>query len=230
MFIVLQVLTMSIPDTTINILIIDDHQMVIDGIKLMLQEDQQLKWVAEANNGFEGLEILKNQTVDVVLLDMHMPQLNGLETCKKIKRLKGPPPKVLMLTMLEDPAIIKQMMQIGVDGYLLKNASHEELVTAIKAVAKGNKYFSERVKELLMNSMMPGHVNESTTSLPKLSKREKQVLNLIIEEHTTGEIAEKLFISSGTVETHRRNMLLKLDVRNTAGLVRMALEYNLLDR
>lgn len=213
----------------ISILIVDDHQVVTDGIKLMLQNEDTLRCVGVASNGLEALEQLSKLDAQVVLLDLHMPELNGLETCKRIK-IDFPNTKVLMLTMSEESAIIKQMIKIGVDGYLLKSVNQEELLNAIRIVVNGEKYFSSGVKDILMEDVLSLHQAKRKADLPRLSKREKQVLQLIMKELTTSEIADQLFISPGTVETHRRNMLLKLDVRNVAGLVRMALEYNLLER
>ncbi len=120
------------------------------------------------------------------------------------------------------------MLQNGAQGYVLKNAGQDEVIEAIKTVYQGNKYLDDTVNEIVLNSVLKSETEKTTTPFPTLSRREKDVLRLILEECTTQEIADKLFISFGTVETHRRNMLIKTGARNTAGLVRTAIEYNLL--
>ena len=211
----------------IKILIADDHQIVIDGIQLMLSTEPDLECIAQANDGLEVLEKLKQVNIDLVILDINMPNLNGVETCKKIKS-EFPDIKVLALSMLKEASLIKLMLKNGANGYLLKNAGKDEVLEAIRNIHSGQKHFSQEVSEIIMTSLSGGSKKKSASPFPQLSRREKQVLTLIVEEYTTSEIAEKLFISFGTVETHRRNLLLKLGARNTAGLVRTALEYELL--
>ena len=212
----------------VRVLVVDDHQMVIDGIKLMLQKKDSFQFVGQANNGVQALAFLEKEFVDVILLDLHMPELNGLETCKKIKKAFKDV-KVIMLTMSEDTGLIKQLIKIGVEGYLLKSANEEVLYEAIQKVVNKEKYFSTGVQNLLMEEVFAPGQQKKKPNFPRLSKREKQILALIMDELTTAEIADQLFISSGTVETHRRNMLAKLNARNMAGLVRIAMEYNLLN-
>ncbi len=212
----------------INVLIADDHQLVIDGIKLMLSDEPDLYCTGEANNGAQALVLLKEKAFDLVILDINMPVLNGVETCKQISK-DYPNVKILALSMLKEASLIKLMLKNGAHGYLLKNAGKDEVLEAIRAVLAGKKYFSEEVSEIIMSSLTGKQEKTKTSPFPKLSRREKQVLQLIVEEYTTSEIAEKLFISFGTVETHRRNLLIKLGARNTAGLVRTSLEYGLLE-
>ena len=206
----------------IKILIADDHQIVIDGIKLMLSTEPDLQFVAQANNGLEVLEKLEKNDIDIAILDINMPELNGVETCKKIQE-KYPKVKVLALSMLKEASLIKLMLKNGAQGYLLKNAGKNEVIEAIRAIHTGKKHFSQEVSEIIMASISGDSPKKEKSPFPQLSRREKQVLQLIVEEYTTSEIAEKLFISFGTVETHRRNLLIKLGARNTAGLVRTAL-------
>lgn len=212
----------------INVAIADDHQLVIDGIQLMLEPEEDMRLVMSALNGQSLLEQMDNAPIDVVLLDVNMPVLNGLETCKKL-RTNYTKVKILGLSMMKEVSLIKLMLQNGANGFLLKNAGKDEVVDAIRKVNDGQNYYSDEVSKIVMNSLNPGSPKSSTTSpFPQLSRREKQVLQLIVDEHTTAEIAEKLFISFGTVETHRRNILSKLGARNTAGIVRIAIEYRLL--
>lgn len=211
----------------IKILIADDHQIVIDGLVLMLSTEPDLEFVVQANNGLEVLEKLQTETVDLAILDINMPELNGVETCKKLKE-QHPEVRVLALSMLKEASLIKLMLKNGADGYLLKNAGKEEVLEAIRNIHQGKQYYSAEVSEIIMASLSGNTVKKENSPFPQLSRREKQVLKLIVEEHTTSEIAAQLFISFGTVETHRRNLLIKLGARNTAGLVRTALEYELL--
>lgn len=213
----------------IKILIADDHQLVIDGIKLMLVEQDDIECVAEANNGEEVMKILKNTAIDILVLDIEMPVLNGIETCKRVKKTH-PDVKVLALSMLKEASMIKLMLEHGASGYLLKNAGQDEILEAIRRVYNNKEYYSYDVLQTVMRSLTKKEEEKQNKPfIPSLTRREKQVLQLIVDEYTTSEIAEKLFIGFGTVETHRRNLLMKLDVRNTAGLVRMALQYDLLE-
>lgn len=214
---------------TKKILIADDHQLVIDGIKLMLSTETDLECVAEAHTGREVLDYIDRHAVDLVILDINMPELNGVETCRILHR-DYPQVKILALSMLKEASLIKLMLKNGAHAYVLKHAGKEEIIQAIRKVLDGQNYYSEEVSEIIMASLAGQSAKEKPQSpFPQLSRREKQVLQLIVNEFTTAEIAEKLHIGFGTVETHRRNILIKLGARNTAGLVRTALEYGLLD-
>ena len=211
----------------ISVLVADDHQLVIDGIRLMLEDQPDMQCVGQAHNGEEVLRQLPFMHVDVVLMDINMPKLNGIETTKRIRK-DWPEIQVLALSMQEENSLIRLMLKNGAIGYLLKNTGERELLKAIRLASQGQPYYSEQVQRLVFgDSKRRSRTQESP--FPALSRREKQVLDLIVNERTTGEIAEQLFIGFGTVETHRRNLLLKLGARNTAGLVRVAMEYGLLD-
>ncbi len=211
----------------IKILIADDHRLVIDGLLLMLREAEDMECVGEAADGREALVLLAKKTADVLLLDINMPEMDGLECCRIVKE-RHPKVKVLVLSMMRELSLIKAMLKQGASGFLLKNAGKEEVLDAIRTVAEGKQAFSTDVLESLMNSFSNKPAKSSASPFPTVSRREKQILQLIVDEKTTSEIAESLFISFGTVETHRRNLLLKLNARNTAGLVKSALEYDLL--
>ena len=206
----------------IDILICDDHRLMIDGIRMMLEGESDMHYVGYALNGQEALEFLANQKVDVILMDINMPVLNGAEATKMITK-KYPDVSVIGLSMLNDLEMIRLMASSGAKGYLLKNSPREEVIDAIRQVVSGELYYDQKVFLSERSSLR----KPIDSILPKLTKREKQVLELIITEHTSQEIAEKLFIGLGTVDTHRRNMISKLGVRNTAGLVRIAVEYKL---
>ncbi|WP_299764272.1 response regulator transcription factor [uncultured Dokdonia sp.] len=211
----------------INVLIVDDHEMVIEGFKLLLKPEKDIVVVGHELSGDHAIKNINNYNVDVVLLDINMPGTNGIDTCKILKK-SHPDLKIIAITMHKESSLIKMMLSNGAKGYVLKNASKEELITAIKTVNEGKMYLDKTANEIVINTMTNSKKNKDSESLfPKLSRREKEVLLLIINEHTTQEIADKLFIGFGTVETHRRNMLIKTGTRNTAGLVRVSLEYDL---
>jgi DNA-binding NarL/FixJ family response regulator len=210
----------------IKILITDDHQLVIDGIKLMLAEANDLQCVGTANGGEQALELLATTSTDVLLLDINMPGMDGLETCRRVRR-DFPSVKILMLSMLREGSLVKMLLNEGASGYLLKNAGKDEVLEAIRKVHRGERALSSEVLDIFLQ---PDAEKKRlmTSPFPSLSRREKQILQLIVDEKTTGEIAEELFISFGTVETHRRNILMKVNARNTAGLVKAAIEYRLI--
>ena len=213
--------------SSIQVFIIDDHQMFINGIQSMFADHALIRIVGVSTSGKEALQQLRQLMADVVLLDINLPDIDGIELNKRLQR-EFPHLKVIALTMHHEASFIQSMIRHGARAYVLKNSGQEQLQQAITAVAAGDTYFGDEVKEALMQGMLP----ESSTShamIPKLSRREREVLTLIIQEFTTSEIAEKLFISQNTVETHRKNLLQKLNVRNTAGLVRFAMEKGLVD-
>jgi DNA-binding NarL/FixJ family response regulator len=208
----------------INLVIADDHKLVLEGLQLMLDEEKEINIVGFAHNGKEALEIIAKSSVDILLLDLNMPIMNGLEVCKVLKK-KQSDVKIIILSMMDEVKLIQKLIEHGASGYLLKNSGKEEILNAIKKVDNGEKYFE---KDVLMQLLSNGNSSTKRKSLmPKISKREKEILKLIMDELTSLEIGQKLFISLGTVETHRRNLINKLGVRNTAGLVRKAIDYNL---
>lgn len=211
---------------TINVYIVDDHKMVIEGLELLLKDEASLSVIGHALSGDEALKTIEPLAPDVVLLDINMPGLNGIETCKTLIK-QMPDLKIIAISMHKESSLIKLMLSNGAKGYVLKNAGKQELIDAIHTVYKGGMYLDETVNTIVVQSVANSSRQKETSPFPTLSKREKEILNLILEEHTTQEIADMLHISFGTVETHRRNMLMKTGARNTAGLVRVALEYKL---
>ncbi len=212
-----------------NILIADDHKMFVEGVQSILAQEENMQVVDCVYDGASVFDALQKQTIDLILLDVNLPKLNGLEVCQRIQK-EGIDVKILILSMLNEAGFIKDLLANGANGYVLKSAGKDELLRAIKSVQQGENYYSPEV----MKTMMAALSNEKKAAkakakLPKLSRREKQVLQLIISERTTQEIADELFISLNTVESHRSNILRKLDARNTAGLVRIAIENKLLD-
>ncbi|MEZ4779032.1 MAG: response regulator transcription factor [Flavobacteriaceae bacterium] len=210
----------------IKVVIVDDHKMVIDGMSLLLQNQAEIEVIGSALSGEEGVKLINEITPDVVLLDINMPGINGIDACKEMLKIQ-PQLKIIAISMHKESSLIKLMLSNGAKGYVLKNAGQDEVIEAIKEVYQGKTYLDETVNEIIVNSVSKSSQQATQSPFPSLSRREKEILELILEEYTTQEIAEKLFISFGTVETHRRNMLIKTGARNTAGLVRIALEYEL---
>ncbi|PKA83516.1 LuxR family two component transcriptional regulator [Ulvibacter sp. MAR_2010_11] len=210
----------------IRVFIIDDHKMVIGGMQLLLKDAPDISVAGTALSGEEGIEALSRTEADVVLLDINMPGINGIDTCKQLLETH-PNLKIIAISMHKESSLIRLMLSNGAKGYVLKNAGQDEVIDAIKTVHNGQMYLDETVNTIVVNSVASGNRQKTESPFPTLSKREKEILLLILDERTTQEIAEKLFISFGTVETHRRNMLIKTGARNTAGLVRISLEYEL---
>jgi len=210
----------------IKILLVDDHQLVLDGLKLILEDQEGIKVIGSCYNGKSAVEFIKDGEVDLVLMDLNMPEMNGIEASKQILKIR-PDIKVLILSMLSDTQLIRSLVKDGIHGYLLKNSGQEEIVNAIQLVAAGKNYFDPRITEILLGTKEKKQV-KTEQLFPSLSRREKEILQLIVDQMTTKEIAEKLFISVGTVESHRRNMISKLGVRNVAGLVSACYKYDLL--
>lgn len=211
---------------SIKIVIVDDHKIIRVGLRGLLEREQDIEVMGEAENAYVVMTILATQPVDVVLMDIDLGDSDGIATTRKIKELY-PAIHVLGLTMHEEPDYIIKMLEAGASGYLLKNAGREELLAAIHTVAKGDSYFSQKVSATLLQAI----THQKALADPKkpliqspLSEREIEVLRLIAQEYSNGEIAEKLFISIRTVDTHRRNLLEKLQVKNTVGLVKYAIE------
>ncbi len=212
----------------VKISIADDHQIFIDGLKALLSGIEDFEIVKEANNGKELLEQMESLIPDIVLMDMNMPEMNGLEASKEIRK-KYPEVKILVLTMHGSIDYIQKLIKAGAQGYLLKNTGKTELETAIRTLIKGENYYSDEVTKRIMQGLQKKQSQDNDYQIVELTEREKQVLILIADELTTHEIADKLFISHHTVETHRKNLISKLNVRNVNGLVKYAVQQGLVD-
>jgi DNA-binding NarL/FixJ family response regulator len=209
----------------IKVLIVDDHQIIIDGLKSLLQNNDDIVVAGEANNGREALRIPGILKIDVVLMDIDMPVMNGIEALKEIKRTL-PGIKVIILSMHQEAGMIKSLMAIRADGYILKSTSKEELIGAIKKVAEGQPYFSPEVTLSLLNNTQ-NNLSSSTQPVEMLTDREEEILKLIAEGFSNKEIGTKLFISHRTVDTHRTNLMKKLNANNIAGLISYAIKNGL---
>ena len=205
----------------IRVFIVDDHPVVIEGIHSLLQQEPDIEWAGHAMTAQSCLGFFVNNTVDIILMDIHLPDMNGVDLCKMIKD-RYPGIFVLGLSTSNQGLYIKKMMENGASGYILKNSSREDLLQAIHAVRDGCIYFSGEVGEALKQYQKSQHME-----LPAISRREREVLGLIAEGFTNGEIAEKLFVSQFTVDSHRKNLIAKLNVKNTAMLIRFAVEHKL---
>jgi DNA-binding NarL/FixJ family response regulator len=212
----------------IKVFIVDDHSMIREGIKSCLSEESDMEVVGEAESGEQALQVLKDDLPDLVIMDINMGGINGIETTIRLLE-KYPDLHVLGLTMYEDSNHIISMMQAGAMGYILKDSALEEIIEAIRTIHSGENYFSKEVSSALMQKFMKSKQEEKLREDVKveLTKREIEILKLIAEEYTNQEIAEKLFISQRTVDTHRRNLIQKLNAKNTAGLVRYAIKHKL---
>ncbi len=209
----------------IKIIIADDHQMFIDGIKSLLVNEKGIKVIGEALNGKQVLKLLETELADIVLLDVNMPEMDGIEATRLIKQ-KYPTVKLLMLTMYNNQEFVFGLMNAGASGYILKNTGRTELLEAITAVNEGKTYYSKDVTETILQNFSR-KTNEQKVEAAHLTEREKDVLKLIAQEYNTQEIASRLFISANTVETHRKNLLSKLQAKNIAGLVKFAIQTGL---
>ncbi len=208
----------SMQHKPITILIVDDHPMVVEGLKTLLSDNPAVAVRTHFTNGNDTLEFLEKEIVDVILLDVNLPDISGVEMVKLILD-KRATIKILGLSTYSEPSIINQMIKNGVKGYLLKNATSDELVSAISKVHNGEFYFGSEIQKILADS-----VAQESKDVPKLTRRETHVLRLIADGKTTNTIAEELFISPLTVETHRRNLMQKLEVSNAASLIKFAIE------
>lgn len=210
----------------IRVLLVDDHPLVLDGINACLSSEVDIEVVGQAHNGLEALEMAETTTPDVVLMDVSMPVMNGLEATKEMKT-RFPQSRVLILSMHENREYILQLIQSGAAGYVLKDVSSEELVRAIGVVHQGGTYFSSRASEALVKQFDLGKKLNEDDARPNLTKREESVLKLLAEGGSNKDIARKLDISVRTVETHRQNIKQKLNIQTAAGLAKFAIENNI---
>lgn len=212
----------------LKIILADDHHILLDGLRLLLQTQQDMQVVGAYQSGLVLLEELPALgNVDLALLDLSMPVMDGLELSIAIKK-KNPDIKIIILSMHDDACNIMKMIDQGVQGYLLKNTDDQELLTAIRKVAEGRLYFSQQVADTIETTILSRQKEADAPPQPKLSTREIEILKLIANELSNGEIAAKLFISERTVETHRKNMLRKMNHKTMVGLLCYALEQKLI--
>lgn len=213
----------------IRTLIAEDHQMVREGIRALLEKAGDIEVAGEASNGQEAILMTRKLEPDVLIMDIMMPIMNGIQAAENIRDLNLPV-CVILLSMYSDAGLVHQALEYGVMGYVLKSSVGDELIWAVRSVAKGETYLSSSLSEILVErEEIPQPKSRKEDPFSSLSPREKEVLQLIAEEHTSAEIGEILNISEKTVEKHRSSMIEKLKVRNLAGLVRFAIKHRLVD-
>jgi DNA-binding NarL/FixJ family response regulator len=203
----------------IKIFITDDHYMVIEGIHSLLLQEESFEWMGHATNATSCLAFIKQQQPDVLLLDINLPDKSGIDLCREIKD-KYPDIQILGLSSFNQQSYIQKMIENGASGYLLKNAGKEEIVKAVKTVVRGDLFLSTEAAKTIREN--------KDAQIPVITRREKEVLQLIAEGLTNRSIADKLFISATTVDTHRSSLLTKFDVKNTANLIKLAAQFNLI--
>ena len=205
----------------IKLMIVDDHPMVLEGMKALLTNFDYMSVAATATNAFEAMDKLKSHDVDIVIADINLPEVSGIDLTARIKK-EYPAIKVLAMSTFKERSYISQMIKNGASGYLVKSASKEEIEAAIQSANEGKLYLSLDINSIDLNS-------EIAPDVPVVSRREKEVLQLIVDGLTNPQIAEKLFISLHTVDSHRKNLLAKFNVNNTASLIRVAIKNNLVE-
>ncbi|MBI1184914.1 response regulator [bacterium] len=213
----------------IKLALADDHQLVLDGLKSIISDVEDFELVAEGNNGRDICLIADNFDVDVLLIDIDMPLMNGMQATEVIKK-KHPNMKVLILTMHNEKGIIQKVLEVGADGYLLKNTNQDELISAIRKVQSGERYFSADVTLSLASPADGVKVRFQNVEIDtSLTEREIEILRLIAQGLSNKEIGDKLYISHRTVDTHRTNLMRKLDAKNIAALIRYAIRAGLIE-
>lgn len=210
----------------LKILVVDDHQILIDGITAMLQDLPGYDVVGKALDGISALTFLENNAIDIVITDLYMPKMTGIELTHKVKKAY-PNIKVIALSVSYDVSIVHDLMDAGISGFILKTIGRDELIEAITTISSGKLYFSREVSNEILRSLSNKN-NEETEENYRLTDREIEILKLISQELSNSEIAERLFISERTVETHRKNIYRKTNTKTIVGLIKYAVERKLI--
>ncbi|UWX58821.1 response regulator transcription factor [Chryseobacterium oranimense] len=206
----------------INIVIVDDHPIVIEGLKMMLNSQLGFTVSKSFTSGLELIDFIRNHKVDIILLDITLPDSNGTELCREIKKI-SPATSVIMFSNRSERSIIMQSVQNGASGYILKNTSIDELVECIQGAYSGNIVFCEEIRHIISKP------SQNDFLVPRLTKREKQILQMVAEGKTSITIADELFLSPLTVDTHRKNLLQKFQAKNSTELISLALQQNMIE-
>lgn len=214
-------------DDKITVHIADDHQILIDGIIAVLGLEEDIEVVGHSLNGLEVIDWFHEHSADVLVLDINMPQLDGLEVLKKFQTYDDVP-QVVILSSYDDIKLIKEVLGMGAKGFVPKKSAGEHIVQAIRNVSKGDQYFSEDIKEKIMKTLMGKPIDDKDSLEGKLihslTRREFQILKLIAQQYTTKEIAKELHVTDSTVETHRKNLIKKVKAKNSVGLAIFAMK------
>lgn len=206
-----------------KVLLVDDHEMIREALSSFLEEYDYLEVTAHASNGREALYLLENNQYDLIITDINMPEIDGIDFISKVKTL-NPDQKILVLTMMNNVIKVKKLIGMGINGFLLKNSPKNDLLEAVDKVMNGDEYYSKDVTDILISNLSNKKPNKQLTYDEPLSEREKEILRLIASDFTNQEIADKLFISARTVETHKGNLLQKTGCKSVAGLVMYGIE------
>lgn len=214
---------------SIKVLVVDDHQLMIEGLRSLLEDEEDISFIGGANNMDEAMYFAAIYPVDVILMDINMPGGSGIDATIKLRELY-PSIKVLALTMHNDISIITRMIEAGASGYILKRTNMNEVIEAIRVVYAGERYLGRDTQQIIMDNLSspPGTFDPGQERKSILSSRESEVLNLIAQEFSNSQIAEKLFISERTVEAHRRNIFIKTKTKTIVGLMKLAIEKGLI--
>jgi len=207
----------------ISIITAEDHQILIDGVTSFFEFDEEIKIIGSANNGEDLVKLVALKKPKVVITDIRMPKMDGIEATKRIKK-QFPHIHVLTMTMFDQPEAIKQMLQAGAIGYILKNSGIKMLSKAIKTVAKGERFFDPNVAFNFLNDFIDDNITIGKSEKVVLSNREKEILQLIAEGKTSQEISDNLFLAKSTIDTHRKNMIRKLELTSGSELVKYAID------
>ncbi len=212
---------------TITVHIADDHQILIDGIIAVLNFEENIEVVGYSLNGQEVLDWFEKNDADVLILDINMPELDGIEVLKVLET-KAVKPKIIVLSSYDDVKLVKEVLQIGAQGFVPKKSAGEHIVNAINKVANDEQYYTDDIKEKMMQALLNRPIKDKGSQdgvlMTSLTKREKEILKFVAQQYSTREIAEELHISESTVETHRKNLMKKLKVKNSVGLAIFALK------
>jgi len=211
----------------ITVHIADDHQILIDGIIAVLNFEENIEVVGYSLNGQEVLDWFEKNDSDVLILDINMPELDGIEVLKVLET-KAAKPKIIVLSSYDDVKLVKEVLQIGAQGFVPKKSAGEHIVNAINKVANDEQYYTDDIKEKMMQALLNRPIKDKGSQdgvlMTSLTKREKEILKFVAQQYSTREIAEELHISESTVETHRKNLMKKLKVKNSVGLAIFALK------
>ncbi|WP_213278388.1 response regulator transcription factor [Chryseobacterium indologenes] len=207
----------------INIAIVDDHPIVIEGLKMLLNSQPFFNIAGSFTSGAETISFIRSQMVDIILLDITLPDANGTELCREIKKI-SPNTSVIMFSNRSERSIIMQSIQNGASGYLLKNTSIDELVICIRGALAGDIVFCNETKQIISRP------SQQDLPIPRLTKREKQILQMVAQGKTSNAIAEELFLSPLTVDTHRKNLLQKFQAKNSTELINLAVQQQLIEK
>jgi DNA-binding NarL/FixJ family response regulator len=212
----------------IRVLLVDDHQLIIDGLRGFIESNSDYQVVGEANTGVEAIRLASVLNPDVILMDIEMPEMSGIQACEEIKK-QMPGCKVIIVSMHNEKQLIKKLIDLGANGYLLKNSQQSEVMNAIEKVLKNQSYFSQDVTLSLLDKSPKKEAGSEVLAITELTDREVEILRLIAQGMTNKEVGDTLNISHRTVDTHRTNLMKKLDANNVAGLIRFAFKNGLIE-